>query len=248
MIAIGISVLLLTWCKKTTVQQNPVEDDAQVWVQEQDVDSGDDEEAHNEDAGDTEAFDGKRYLIPQAIVTYTVWGSMQSGKETLTFDNYGARERRETETEISVSGFKSTNHTVMVLDKGEMISYNVQTRTGIRIPQTEMANELEDAADARGMNATEFWMEMLENMGGVKEWTKTVAGKQCDIRKIEQLGTTVCLREGIVLEQTVSVAWQTQEQTATSIVTNGIDEASFEVPADITITDMGDMPSGIPNM
>lgn len=57
----------------------------------------------------------KRYGLKKACIEYTISGKMQSGTETLYFDNWGAQEAKFNKTKIKITGFTQETNTVTYL-------------------------------------------------------------------------------------------------------------------------------------
>ena len=90
----------------------------------------------------------KRYKVKSGIIQYKMTG-MQNGTEILYFDNWGLREAKYTQTEISVMGMTQKENKVTVLDGNKIYTYDPVQRTGTIMENSIMGN-MSSGAKSRG--------------------------------------------------------------------------------------------------
>lgn len=173
-----------------------------------------------------------RYQIPAATIVYQYSG-MQHGTETLVFDTYGARESKTASLSMNIGWFSDVTNTVSLYLDGNIISYDVDERSGTKIIQPEFLQELAQEASATNKDLAELGIQMLQDMWGVQEGTKDILGITCDVWKIDQLWTTACLWKWLLFESRVEFAGQSQTITATSFTQWSVDPGVFVIPDDI---------------
>lgn len=177
----------------------------------------------------------RRYKIPSAIISYTLSGT-QTGTETLWFDRYGMREAKLTQSAISVAGHVVKTHTLTILDGETTTVADLEQKTATKTP-TAMLKNLTQAAKSQGGDMTDLGAQMMQQMGGVKTGTGTVAGKPCDIWEMRTLGSKSWVWGGVTLKSETTLAGQTIIIEATSVQENAsVPEEKFKLPADITPT------------
>jgi hypothetical protein len=88
----------------------------------------------------------------------------------------------------------------------------------------------------QGKSMVEVGKQMYAAMGGVQSGTKTIAGKTCDVWKIEKISTESCIYKGITLEVTTELVGMKQHSVATKIDFDAsVDDSWFVVPKDVTL-------------
>lgn len=226
-----LGVTVLTGCNKK--DKTPVVND-EADVQEQ-ADAAIDGEPTTNVAKIDEDEILHRYKVESATIAYQYSG-MQSGTETLVFDQWGLREYKESSLNVNVWGYDTDTNTVTMFLHWTIITYNKDDRTGTKLEQPDFLEQLKAEAIANNKSLADLSVDMLTEMWGVQEWTKELLGKTCDIWKIDQLGTTACLWKGILLESVIDFMGQSQIVVATSY-DDGADESVFDIPEDITFVE-----------
>lgn len=174
----------------------------------------------------------KRYKIKSAMVEYALSGS-QTGTETLYFDDWGKREARYTQTQISMMGFTQKTNRLGLLEGDWMTNIDLDKKTG-----TKMKNPMMDAASARyNKDLAAAGEDMLKKMGGKKIGTETIAGKLCDVWEVADLGSKTWVWKGVPLKTQARMMGMEITTVATKVQEGGVPQDKFKVPAGITLTE-----------
>jgi ribosomal protein L14 len=122
----------------------------------------------------------KKYDIKSAIVTYATETMGMKNSQKLYFDDYGAKERTETITEMEMMGVKVRNVTVSLIKDGYKYDYDLEKTTNKEnnvVKEVRKSKVLSVAsADMSSMAAT-LTDEMKKEYNYKDEGTETVAGK-----------------------------------------------------------------------
>lgn len=176
----------------------------------------------------------KRYGIESGMVEYEHSGS-QKGKEILYFVDWGLKEARYTDTEMTVMGISNKTSTVSMIDGDWVYHYDRISKKG-----TKMKNVLlEGLTDAQKKDVAEVGMEMMKKMGAKKTGTEEVAGKTCDVWEATSMGTKIWIWENIVMKTTIKMAGVEYTTLAVKVEENadvegkilfpdGVDRETFE--------------------
>jgi hypothetical protein len=155
----------------------------------------------------------RRYDIESAIVHYEISG-VHEGSEELAFTDFGAREALLSEfalREKPAEG-KGVIHELRILDGLTLHRIDLDTKTGTTIVVPEDQSEellLSKAAWGLGLDP--------RHMGGERLGTKTVAGVECELWRLEAAGVEACIVDGLTLEQIVRKGDEQRTQTATRV-------------------------------
>jgi hypothetical protein len=174
----------------------------------------------------------KRYKIKAAMVEYSLSGS-QTGAETLYFDDWGKREVRYTQTQISMMGFTQKTNRMGLLEGDWMTNIDLDRRTG-----TKMKNPMMDTVSNRyGKDLSAAGEDMLKKMGGRKTGTETIAGKLCDVWEVSDMGSKTWIWKGVPLKTQARMMGVEVTTTAVKVQEGGVPQDKFKIPSDITITE-----------
>jgi hypothetical protein len=183
----------------------------------------------------------RRYDVERGVVEYTVDG-MELGTETMRFKNYGLLEVRQRESKMQLpqglhlpaGAAPEHKRLVSIIDGTTIINYDPDRKVG-----SKTLNSLELLGGAKrfqGKSMVEVGKQMYAAMGGVQSGTKTIAGKTCDVWKIEKISTESCIYKGITLEVTTELVGMKQHSVATKIDFDAsVDDSWFVVPKDVTL-------------
>jgi len=179
----------------------------------------------------------KRYQIKSGIITYDIVNSMMKGKMTqvLYFDDYGAKESRETITEFSMMGQTIKSHKIGFFKDGYMYELDLEKKTG---------GKFKGVMPGGGeMDLSKFSKEMMKEYNVKKVGTETIIGKECDVNSMEyakmNMKGTIYMWQGLTLKSDVDMGKIKVKTVATKFEENvSIPASKFEVPADFTIEDM----------
>lgn len=181
----------------------------------------------------------KRYGIESGMVEYEYSGS-QKGKETLYFTDWGWKEARYNETEMSVMGISNKLSTVAMIDGEWIYNYDRIAKKG-----TKMRNSLLDGlTEEQKKDLAQVGMEMMKKMGAKKVGTEDVAGKTCDVWEAATLGTKIWIWQNIVMKTTVKMAGIEYTSIAVKLEENADVESKILFPDGVdreTFTDMSNV-------
>jgi len=195
-------------------------------------------EKHTAKESDSNKGDGyKRYEEKSGIIEFEISGTMNSGKESLFFDNYGRREAKHTQTTVTVPGLnmKQTSNQISIMDGDWMYNIDLDKKTGHKMK----APLLEELTEGQGTDDLgKVGKEMLKQMGGKKVGEEKIMGKNCEIWEVEGMGTKVWIWNGLSLKTETNMMGMIVNQIVTKIETNiSIPNEKFEVPQGITMTE-----------
>ncbi len=171
-----------------------------------------------------------KYKIKSAVVTSST--EMPSLKEhtteTLYFDNYGAREARETVGDVS--GIKI--HTLAFTKDGYLYTVNYDQKTCTRMKGMAVSADM-DYSHLTDHEIQEYHIQ--------QEGTEQVAGKTCDVYSMNSsmIKGRVSAWNGIPMHTQTTVSGMQMNSIVTAIDENAaIPESKFEVPEGFTIKDL----------
>ncbi len=183
----------------------------------------------------------KRYLIESGKVEYKMEGNNE-GTKTMYWDDWGRKEAKITNAEMSFMGFTTTQKQLEILEGFWQYTINLENNTGTKMKNTMLQNMSDNY---KGDNMGEMGEEMLIQMGGEKTGTGTILGKNCDIWEISIMGgnTKIWVWNYVPLKLESSALGTDIREEAISIETNiSVPAGTFEVPADATISEV-EMPN-----
>lgn len=174
----------------------------------------------------------KRYGIKSGIIEYELSGA-QSGKETVYFDDWGYREAKYSETELSFGGFSQKTKTITILEGKMIYSIDLATNTG-----TKMENPM--FAGFEGDDMQQMGEQMMKQLGGEKTGTETILDKTCDVWEIKQMGSKTSVWKSIPLKTEVNMGMQ-MSITAVSIEEVDVPQEKLKIPEGITFKEGADL-------
>ena len=187
-----------------------------------------------------------RFDAKAGRVEFTLSG-MQTGTETMTWDDYGARTVTETTTTTAIGNLPPRTHERRVIRTGDtMIVLDLEKKTALK-----MEHILEQAKAVTGSQDMRVFSEqMMAQMGASKTGSDTVVGKSCDVWTMTQMGMTVCVWKGLALKTDGNMMGVKIGKLATKVDENvAVDPALFEIPAGFTTTDAPSLGAGaLPGM
>ncbi len=174
----------------------------------------------------------KRYGVKSGIIEYELSGA-QSGKETIYFDDWGYREAKYSETELSFGGFSQKTSTLTILEGKMIYSIDLATNTG-----TKMENPM--FAELKDDELIEMGEQMMKQMGGEKTGTATLLDKTCDVWEIKQMGTKTYVWNSIPLKTEVNMGMQ-MNITAVSFAEGEVPQDKLKIPEGVTFSEGADL-------
>ncbi len=182
--------------------------------------------SENPAATETATPKGK-YAIKSGIVEYKTEMMGMDMKQTLTFDDYGAKEA--TDVEMDMMGVKM--HTVTITKDGFIYTLDLEKKTGTKISGKSPDIDFENLSE-----------EMVKDMNLKKEGSEEYLGKTCekmsiDYTKMKMKGTFLVYK-GVALKSETDMGTMKMNLVGEKFIENPeIPAAKFEVPADIKIVD-----------
>ena len=182
--------------------------------------------ATSENPAATEAATPKgKYAIKSGIVEYKTQMMGMDMKQTLTFDDYGAKEA--TDVEMDMMGVKM--HTVTITKDGFIYTLDLEKKTGTKISGKSPDIDFENLSE-----------EMVKDMNLKKEGTEEYLGKTCekmsiDYTKMKMKGTFLVYK-GVALKSETDMGTMKVNLIGERFEENpSIPASKFEIPADIKI-------------
>ena len=184
------------------------------------------------------ASGNKRIGLKSAIVEYAM-GGLQKGTQTLYTDQWGAREARHTQSELTMLGRTIRSTQISILDGDWLYSYDPGKKTGTRMKSPLL--QMKETPNLR-KTMTQWSEELARDMGGEKTGTEAILGRTCDVWELKSAGTKVWVWKSIPLKSETRLMGQTHTLEAKRIEENpSIPEEAFQVPADIKLEDGPDI-------
>lgn len=173
----------------------------------------------------------RRYGVKSGIIEYELSGA-QSGKEIIYFDDWGYREAKYSETELSFGGFSQKTNTLTILEGKMIYSIDLTTNTGTKMENPMFAGLNDDDPQKMGE-------QMMKQMGGEKTGTSTILDKTCDVWEIKQMGSKTYVWNSIPLKTEVNMGMQINI-TAVSFEEGDVPQDKLKIPEGITFQAIGD--------
>ncbi|MEZ4960523.1 MAG: hypothetical protein R2830_11955 [Saprospiraceae bacterium] len=170
----------------------------------------------------------KRYGIEKGIFTFRLYGAV-TGYEVLYFDNWGWREGRYIRTTADVGAYKEKTNKVQYLNGERRYEYDPETKIAhfFDSPQIQASADKYNTQDMTIVND-----EMIKRMGGVAVGKDKVKGVECEVWRIENIKTTLCMAYGITMREESFASGIPVSRVAISVKTD------VEVPEDkMTVPD-----------
>lgn len=168
-----------------------------------------------------------KYAIKSGIVEYKTSMMGMDMKQTLTFDDYGAKEA--TDVEMDMMGVKI--HTVTITKDGFIYTLDMEKKTGTKISGKSPDIDFENLSQ-----------DMVKDMNLKKEGTEEYLGKTCekmsiDYTKMKMKGTFLVYK-GVALKSETDMGTTKINLVGEKFIENPeIPAQKFEVPADIKIVE-----------
>jgi hypothetical protein len=170
-----------------------------------------------------------KYTLKSGVVEYKTTVMGMEAKQTLSFDDYGAKEL--TSVSIEMMGYKSTSYTLN--RDGYIYSYDLEKKTGTKMKAVPQAN----------IDFANLTDEVVKDMKIKKEGEESFLGKTCtkfsiDNDKLSMKGNYL-VWNGIPLKTDVDMGSMKMVLEAIKLDENAsIPATTFDVPADVKFTDL----------
>jgi len=179
----------------------------------------------------------RRYGVESGMVKYELSGS-QTGTKTIYWDNWGMREATYKESSITAAGVTIDSNEVSVMDGEWIYNFDPEEKTGTKITNSLLQSI---ASNTGNDDLGEVGLQILEATGAKKTGTENVAGKTCDVYTVASLGTETCVWNAVTLKTNSELAGISISEVATEVSTGSVPADVFEIPSDISFTDVGDI-------
>jgi hypothetical protein len=176
----------------------------------------------------------KRYHVERGLLRYALTGP-QEGTETILFDRWGMRERKETQVTLRSGDTVNTVHQLTLVEGPDVMTVDLTTLIGRR---TANRTHMDIADRAGSTDIAAAVLESLRNVGAVGAGTQEIAGQTCEVWTIESAGASLCLWQGIPLRTVVTVDGVRVEAVAEDLdVTAMPTDADFLLPEGVMLSE-----------
>ena len=158
------------------------------------------------------------FEVESGKIVYELKG-MLNGTEILYWDDWGNKQRKETNTIMEMMGIKQEQNSILITIGNDIYNLDPLKKTG-----THIYNDLLEGKTME--QKVEFGEQMLNSMGGVKKADETIMGKTCEVWEIASMYSKVWIWKQIALKSSVSIMDPPQLTTAIEIQTD------ISIPAD----------------
>ncbi len=177
--------------------------------------------------------DFKRYQFKSGKVVYKMSG-IQTGTETLYFDDYGRKEVHFNKSVIDMMGVKQKSNTQTIMEGKYIYTIDLEKNTGQKMenPLYEMFSDEDDLQ--------KVGEDIMKKMGGKKVGTETLNGKECEIWEVQKMGGKIWVWNSLAIRTVVNMMGMNITQEAESIETDiNVSPDLFKIPKGIEIKDIG---------
>lgn len=177
--------------------------------------------------------DFKRYQFKSGKVVYKMSG-IQTGTETLYFDDYGRKEVHFNKSVIDMMGVKQKSNTQTIMEGKYIYTIDLEKNTGQKMenPLYEMFSDEDDLQ--------KVGEDIMKKMGGKKVGTETLNGKECEIWEVQKMGGKIWVWNSLAIRTVVNMMGMNITQEAESIDTEiNVSPDLFKIPKGIEIKDIG---------
>ncbi len=177
----------------------------------------------------------KVYTVKSGIIEYKYSGSM-SGTETVYFDNYGQKETKYQNIEVSIMGTKQKMNKTIYSTLESIITVDNNTKTGMKIPNPINSVLPKD----KKQEVKDLGIKLMEKMGAKKVGNEKVLDKDCEVW--EMMGNKFYIWNGFMIKSDVNMMGMKTTVIATKIELDvNVPADKFEVPKDIKFQKMPSM-------
>jgi len=159
---------------------------------------------------------------------------IQTGTETLYFDDYGRKEVHFNKSVIDMMGVKQKSNTQTIMEGKYIYTIDLEKNTGQKMenPLYEMFSDEDDLQ--------KVGEDIMKKMGGKKVGTETLNGKECEIWEVQKMGGKIWVWNSLAIRTVVNMMGMNITQEAESIETDiNVSPDLFRIPKGIEIKDIG---------
>lgn len=159
---------------------------------------------------------------------------IQTGTETLYFDDYGRKEVHFNESDIDMMGVKQKSNTQTIMDGKFIYTIDKEKNTAQKM-ENPLYSMFSDEDDLKKVGE-----DIMKKMGGQKVGTETINGRECEIWEVQKMGGKIWVWKSISIKTVVNMMGMSITQEVESIETDiDVSPDLFKVPEGIEITDIG---------
>ncbi len=181
----------------------------------------------------TNGQDFKRYQFKSGKVVYKMSG-IQTGTETLYFDDYGRKEVHFSDTVIDMMGIKQKSKTQTILEGKYIYTIDLDKKTAQKM-ENPLFSMFSDEDDLQKVGE-----DIMKKMGGKKVGSETINGKECEIWEVQKMGGKIWVWNSLSIKTVVNMMGMNVTQEAESIETDiNISPDLFKIPNGVEVKDIG---------
>lgn len=178
-----------------------------------------------------------KYPVKSGIITYNVETMGMTVPTTLYFDDYGNKECTEVTMEMEMMGQKVQTHNMTITKDGYTYDLNLTEKTGKKM------KAMPAASNTGGVDFSQLSDAMMKEMHITKGGNENVCGKDCQVFTMDNPDTkmkaTFAVWNNIPLKSNMDMGGMAAVMNAIQVEENvTIPADKFEVPSDITVTEM----------
>ncbi|MEN8192027.1 MAG: hypothetical protein ABFS12_04380 [Bacteroidota bacterium] len=179
--------------------------------------------------------DFKRYQFKSGKVVYKVSG-VQTGTETMYFDDYGRKEVHFNESVIEMMGTKQETNTQTIMKDKFIYVIDKKTNTAQKM-ENPLYSMFSDEDDLQKVGE-----DIMKKMGGKKVGNETINGKDCEVWDVPKMGGKIWVWNSIGIKTVVNMMGMNITQIAESVETDvDVSPDLFKIPEDVEVKDMGNV-------
>jgi len=156
-----------------------------------------------------EDSNGHLFEVESGKIVYELSGMMK-GTEILYWDDWGNKQRKETNSVIEMMGFKQEEKSILITIGDEIYNLDPLKKTGTHVTNDMLAGKTNE-------EKAEFGQQALEAMGGIQKSDESILGKTCEVWEIESVKSKVWIWKQIALKSSVDLMNPPQVTTAIEI-------------------------------
>ena len=162
------------------------------------------------------------FEVESGKIVYEITG-MLKGTEILYWDDWGNKQRKETNSVIEMMGFKQEQKSILITIGVDIYNLDPLKKTGTHI--------INDMFEGQTMEQkAEYGKQALEAIGGVQKADETILGKTCEVWEVASMKSKVWIWKLLPLKSSVAIMDPPQISTAIEIQTDiSVSSDKFEI-------------------
>lgn len=163
------------------------------------------------------------------ILEYELKGAM-NGTEIWYWTDWGDRQRKERHSVMEIMGIRQEDEVITVIHDEKIYKLDEKKRSATLI-RSGLAAELSDLSYDSD--------QMLEEMGGVKNGTEEVLGKECQVWEMKSMMSRIAVWNRLAMHTVTDMGIVKEEMIATRVdLSPDLEGALFDISG-YTIQDLG---------